>query len=417
MPRIVIDPALVERYVFELAEHGAYAATGVWRPAYSPAWQAAQRQLAAWFAQAGLSVRYDAAGNVWGRLAGQRGGPAIVTGSHIDTQQPGGRYDGALGVVAGLVALQAIFAQHGPPRRPIEVVSLCEEEGCRFPGTNFWASRAILGLIDPAEYETLCDEDGISIGAAMRGAGLNPEQLGTARRDDLAAFLELHIEQGPVLEHAGLPVGIVTGVTGLRQYVVEVRGSANHAGAFPMDLRRDAMAGAAAMIGEVIAAAAALGRPAVTTVGRILAKPNYPAIIPERVTFTVDVRHPEAQALAALFARHEASFARIAAECGLEVDWQITLDQPPSPADPALVELLEQAASARGTPFARLHSGAGHDSLMLARIAPMAMIFVQSKDGRSHTPAEFTAIDHAVAGIEILADALYALAWSDQMTR
>lgn len=408
---ITIDPALVEHYLFTLACYGAFGETGVWRPVYTPEWLAAQDQIAVWYAEAGLLVRRDTAGNVWGRLEGTHGGPVIISGSHIDTQQPGGRYDGALGVVAALVALRVLREQFGPPRRPLEAVSLCEEEGCRFLGTNYWASRAILGLIDPAEMETLRDDEETSIGAAMRGVGLDPAQIQAAQRDDIGAFLELHIEQGPVLEHANVPLGIVGGVTGLRQYQVVLRGTANHAGAFPMNLRRDPMAGAALMIAELIATAEAMGRPAVTTVGRVLVEPNRPAIIPERVSFSVDVRHPDAAALAALIERHEATFARVARERNLEVAWQVTLDQQPSPANPALVALLARVATARGLPFVHLHSGAGHDALMLARIAPMAMIFVQSRDGRSHTPEEFTSIEHAVAGITVLADALYVLAY------
>ena len=412
MPRpITIDPARVEQRLMRLAEFGSYAETGVWRPVYTPEWQAAQAQIAAWYAEAGLTVQRDAVGSVWGTLGTSTSEKLIVTGSHIDTQQPGGRYDGALGVVAGLVALEALHEQCGQPRRPLAAVSLCEEESCRFPGANFWASRAILGTIGSHELETLRDYAGVSIGAAMHSVGLDPAQVSAARRNDIGAFIELHIEQGPILEHAGLPVGIVTGVTGLRHYVVEVRGTANHAGAFPMDLRRDPMAGAAAMICEVIATATELGRPAVTTVGRLLVEPNYPAIIPDRVTFSVDVRHPDQAALHELFACHEATFARIGRERGLAVTWQVTLDQPPSPADQALVELLATAANQREIPFTRLHSGAGHDAMMLARIAPMTMIFVQSEDGRSHTPEEFTSLDHAVAGITLLAEGLRQLAY------
>jgi allantoate deiminase len=245
----------------------------------------------------------------------------------------------------------------------------------------------------------------------MRAVGLDSARIPEAARDDIDTFIELHIEQGPVLEQAGLPVGIVTGITGLRHYVVEVRGEANHAGAFPMDLRRDPMAGAAEMIAGVIQAAATKGRPAVTTVGRIQAEPNYPAIVPGMITFTIDARHPQPEALAQLYAGHEALLRSVAARRGLQVSWRTTLDLPPCPSDRATVRLLQRAAREQGVPTMLMHSGAGHDSQVMAGRAKVAMIFVQSKDGRSHTPEEFTSIEHAVMGIRMLAAALHQLAY------
>lgn len=411
VPEITIDPALVERLIMELAQDGAYGATGVWRTVYSPEWLAAMDRYAAWCAEAGLVVHRDAVGNVWGRLPGREAGGSVVSGSHIDSQRPGGRYDGALGALAGLVALRALREQYGTPRRTLECLAFCEEEGSRFPATNFWGSRAVTGRIAPHEADALRDYDGVTMAEAMRAAGLDPARIGDAARDDIAAFIELHIEQGPILEHHQVPVGIVTGITGLRHYVVTVRGAANHAGAFPMDLRRDPMAGAAEIIDGVISHAARLGRPAVTTVGRISAEPNYPAIIPGSVSFTIDARHPDAAALAALYDHHETLMRTVAARRGLEIAWHTTIDLPPSPADPAIVAILGDAARALGIPTRLLHSGAGHDSQVMAGRAAMAMIFVQSRDGRSHTPEEFTSVEHAVAGIRLLAAGLYQLAY------
>jgi allantoate deiminase len=357
-------------------------------------------------------VRRDAVGSVWGRLEGADGGKAIVSGSHIDSQRPGGRYDGALGALAALIAIRALKQRFGTPKRPLEAVAFCEEEGSRFPAANFWGSRAVTARIQPDEPERLRGYEGETIGEAMRSVGLEPARLPEAARDDIDTFIELHIEQGPVLEHAGLPVGIVTGITGLRHYVVEVRGQANHAGAFPMDLRRDPMAGAAEMISGVIQTAATIGRPAVTTVGRMHVDPNFPAIVPGKVSFTVDARHPQAEPLARLYASHEALMRSVADRRGLEVNWHTTLDLPPSPSDPATVRLLQGAAAEQGVPAMLMHSGAGHDSQVMASRSKIAMIFVQSKDGRSHTPEEFTTIEHAVMGIGVLAAGLYQLAYA-----
>jgi allantoate deiminase len=409
--QIEIDPALVERYLRDLARHGAVGATGVSRTVYSPEWAAAQDQVAGWGKDAGLAVRRDAVGNVWSRLDGTGGGKVVVTGSHIDSQRPGGQYDGALGVIGSLIALRALREQLGPPKRPLEAVSLCEEEASRFGRTHFWGSRAVAGRIEPGETETLRDYDGVSMAEAMRSVGLDPAAIPTAQRTDIDAYIELHIEQGPVLEHRGLPAGVVDRITGLRHYLVEVVGRADHAGGAPMDLRRDAMAGAAEMISRVIDAAVAMGPPTVTTVGRIRVEPNYPAIVPGKVTFMVDARHPDPTAIAQLFRRHEAVFDEVGRRRHLTVRWEVAQNHPPCPADPGLVRVLEEAARAAGVPTLTMHSGAGHDAQMMAHVAKVAMIFVQSKDGRSHTPDEFTALDHAVAGIRILATALRTLAY------
>lgn len=410
-PTIHIDPALVEHYIMTMAQYGVYGAAGVWRTVYSPEWVAAQDQYAAWCEAAGLRVRRDAVGNVWGRLDGSVGGQAIVSGSHIDTQRPGGRYDGVLGVVAGLIAIKALKEQFGTPKRPLEAVSFCEEEGSRFPAANFWGARALTGQIAPEEPDALRDYEGETIGEAMRAVGLDPARIADAARDDIDTFIELHIEQGPILEQAGLPVAIVNAITGLRHYVIELRGRSDHAGAFPMDLRRDPMAGAAEIISGVIETAMNMGRPAVTTVGRMLVEPNFPAIVPDRVVFTIDARHPDPAAGEELYAQHEALFTAVAKRRNLDLKWHTTLNQPPCLADPATVRLLETVAHEQQVPTLTMHSGAGHDSLILLRRFNGAMLFVQSKDGRSHTPAEFTAVDHAVAGITVLAAALHRLAY------
>jgi allantoate deiminase len=408
---IDVDASVVERLLLELARHGAHGETGVWRPVYTPEWVAAQDQVAAWLAEAGLEVRRDAVGNVWGRLAGSQGGPVIATGSHIDSQTPGGRFDGALGVVAGLVALRTLREQFGSPRRTLEAVSLCEEEASRFHATNFWGSRAIIGAISPEEPDLIRDREGMSIGKAMHDVGLDPQRIPEAKRDDLDTWIELHIEQGPILEAGGLPVGVVDAITAIRHYVVELDGRSDHAGARPMDGRLDPMAGFAEIVTAVIGVALERGAPAVTTVGRVEVEPNLPSAVPDRVIFTLDSRHPNQAAVDAQHARQEELMRQIAERRDLQISWTKPLDLPARPSDPTVVDALEHAATEQGIPFRRMHSGAGHDTQNIARIAKTAMVFARSKDGRSHTPEEFTSVADAVAAIRVLTATLHRLAY------
>jgi allantoate deiminase len=407
----LIEPAVIERRVRELAQFGKTGDTGVTRTVYSPEWVAAQDQLEAWMREAGLETRRDAVGNLWGVARGTEPGPSIVSGSHVDSQAPGGQYDGALGIIAALTATEALLKRHGRPKRTIEVVSLCEEEGSRFSTAGFLGSRAILGLISPDDLETTLSFAGEKVGDVMRGVGLDPNRIPEAKRDDIDTFIELHIEQGPILEQAKLPIGIVTGITGYCHYVVELRGTSNHAGAFPMDLRRDPMAGAAEIISGVINTAQRMGRPAVTTVGRIHAEPNYPAIVPERVEFMVDARHPDAAQRELLYRRHEGLIREVAERRDLELTLTVNKDLAPRPCDPGTVDLLDQVATDLGIPHMRLSSGAVHDTQRFSQIAKTAMIFVQSKDGRSHTPEEFTSTEHATLGTAVLAEGLHRLAY------
>lgn len=410
--KISIDPTVVEDMILEMAQLGSDGGTGVSRTVYSPEWIEATQLYARWCEEAGLRSRMDAAGNVWGRLEGnETGAKAVVSGSHIDTQTPGGRYDGTLGLIAALVAIKALKEQFGEPRLPLECVAFCEEEGSRFPSANFWGSRAITGRIGDGDLQATIGYDGETIAEAMQDAGLDPSRIGEARRDDIGAFVELHIEQGPVLEHADLPVAVVTGITGIRHYQVELKGTANHAGAFPMDLRRDPMAGFAEIANGVIDTAHRWGRPAVTTIGRVAVSPNGAAIIPESVRFSLDARHPDPALCQALYDSHERLMREVAEQRNLDIDWTVTLDHPAWPSSEAIVETLTASAKAQGVPVMTMASGAGHDSQQMARIAPMAMIFVRSKDGRSHTPEEFSSLADIVAGIEVLAAGLHRLAY------
>ena len=409
---ISFDPSLVWSRVESLARHGKHGETGVARPVYSAEWRAAVDEVVEWCESVGLDARIDEVGNVWGVLPGtDRSLKSIVTGSHIDSQLPGGRFDGILGVIGGVFALGALKERYGSPVQTLEVLAFCEEESSRFPNTGFWGSRAITGLMREEDMTSVVSFAGEPIGEVMAEAGFDPTRFRDAIRDDIASFVELHIEQGPLLEAEGLPVGVVSAITGIRHYSVTVDGTSNHAGAFPMDLRRDPMAGAAEMISNVIGRAADWGRPAVTTVGRIAAVPNYPAIVPERVEFMIDARHPDPEKRLALYAEHEAAVQEIATRRGLDLSMTNVMEHAPFICDPALVANFETAAQTVGAPFQTMTSGAVHDTQQMGRIADGVMLFVRSKDGRSHTPAEYTSPEDAALGISVLTEGLRTLAY------
>ncbi len=395
----------------ELGRFGAYADTGVWRTVYDPTWVAATDQYETWCKEAGLAVHRDAVGNVWGTLKGSQSDKAIVSGSHIDSQRPGGRYDGALGALAGLIAVRALKEQFGQPKKTLQALSLCEEEGSRFPSTNFWGSRAITGRIAPGDAEAMQGYADETMADAMTAIGLDPGRIPEARRDDIEAFVELHIEQGPILEHADLPVAVVDAITGIRHYNITLTGEQNHAGAFPMDLRRDPMAGFAEIASGVINTAHRMGRPAVTTVGRCVPYPNGPAVVPKSINFTIDARHPDPAQRKILYERHEGLMREVAARRGLEIEWDYYVNHEPCLSDPGLVKTFQDAARAQGIPFMTMPSGAGHDSQQMALITKVVMLFVRSKDGRSHTPEEFSSVEDIVAGIRTLAAGLHTLAY------
>ncbi len=224
-----VEPSLMEHYVEALGSIGQQAGRGIVRPVYSSAWIEAREKLAEWIRAAGLEVREDAVGNLFGRLRGTDDTRTILSGSHIDTVKLGGKFDGALGVLAALVALQTLREQVGKPQRSLEMVALCEEEGSRFPA-HYWGTRGILGLIQPEELDTLRDDDGVSIAEAMRAAGFPPERYHETQRHDLEAFLELHIEQGRILYDEKVDISIVEAITGIQRLLITVEGRADHAG-------------------------------------------------------------------------------------------------------------------------------------------------------------------------------------------
>ena len=400
----------MEQLVTELGRVGEQPGGGLIRFAYDDAWCAARELVARWMTEVGLQVHSDAVGNVFGRLHGTESSSTVLTGSHIDTVRLGGRYDGALGVLAGLAAIEELIRIQGRPRKSLELVALCEEESSRFAG-NFFGSRAMLESISPEEPDTLRDANGVTLGDAMRRVGLDPAAIGSARRTDVETFVELHIEQGRVLYDEGTSIGVVSAITGLRWLDVTVSGRADHAGATPMDLRLDAMQGAAEMTQAVTALVAAEGRPAVVTCGLWQVYPGGVNIVPERVRFSVDLRHPDEKTLDRLAGRIREECARIAARRGLAVGLDDTKEVAPAPMDERLQEVIGRAAEELRVSARSIPSGAGHDSQMWAPHVPTAMVFVPSVDGRSHCPEEYTSAQDCAVGASVLARTLQELAY------
>ncbi len=407
---IQIDAVILQQYVDALGSIGWQAEGGIIRPVYSAAWVHARGQVAEWMRAAGLEVRGDAVGNLFGRLRGGDDSRTILTGSHLDTVPFGGKFDGALGILAGLVALRALREQAGQPRRSLEVVALCEEEGSRFEAC-YWGTRAMLGLIEADELERLRDEQDVSIAGAMRSAGLSPERYREAVRHDLEAFLELHIEQGRVLYEERIHLGIVEAIVGLQHRRITVRGRADHAGTTPMDMRRDALQGAAHMAIEITRLVEQERRPAVVTLGIWSVKPGAVNVVPEEVSFSIDVRHPDEDTKQRLAAAMLVRCEAIARERGLTLSSEITHESRPSRMDAALQAMLVQAAETCGASWKAMPSGAGHDSQEMARHLPTAMLFVPSLEGRSHSAAEYTSPEDAALGATVLATALRQLAY------
>ena len=372
-------------------------ASGLYRGYLTPAYLASQDALAGWMAEAGMTVRRDPAANLIGHYAGTHPqAPALVIGSHLDSVRDGGRYDGPLGIMLGIECVAILHAQHRRLPFSIEIYAFGDEEGSRFPAAML-TSRAVAGTLEPAAL-AIADADGVSLASALGSD--TADYLDAARPAGATlAYLEAHIEQGPVLEADGLAVGTVTGIAAQLRYKVAVKGMAGHAGTTTMRLRRDPLAGAAAMVLAVEQLARADNSDVVATVGTIEARPGAPNVIPGEVRFTIDVRSGVEERRDHVAEQILARTAEIAQARDLELTVERIHDLPASPCDPALMELMDQALVAAGQPVRRLVSGAGHDAMNMAALCPTAMLFIRCKDGISHNPAEH--VDPADAEIAL----------------
>jgi N-carbamoyl-L-amino-acid hydrolase len=404
----VEEKRLWDRHM-ELARIGALPGGGVNRQALSAEDAAARRLLAQWAVEQGFEVSTDPIGNLFVRRRGriQEHAP-VLTGSHLDTQPTGGRFDGAFGVLAGFEALQAMNDAGIVTERPVEVVAWTNEEGSRFqPGC--FGSAAFTGRMRLDQALRVRDRDGISVEDALasvlkEGPHLPRRSLGFP----VHAYLEAHIEQGPRLEQAEVQVGVVTGIQGVRWFAVDVAGDEAHAGTMPHRLRRDALVGAVSMVSalrELMFDEEDIVR---FTVGRFVVSPGSPNTVPGRASFTIDFRHPDAGTLKRLGDQVEAVCRTHAGSCDVHVTETFT--SPPCGFDPAIVAEVRKSAEGLGIPFLEMPSGASHDARFLAETCPAGMIFVPCEKGISHNEAENAKPADLAAGTRVLAETLVRLA-------
>jgi hydantoinase/carbamoylase family amidase len=373
----------------------------------TPAHQAAAKQIARWMREAGMAVRVDAIGNVIGRYeaaGGEPGSRTLLIGSHFDSVRNGGKYDGVLGILVPVACVAELHRRGERLPLAIEVAAFSDEEGARFQ-TSFLSSRALIGRFDAAVLERR-DADGVAFTEAMRAAGLDPARIGEARLDSarLAAYVEVHIEQGPVLLDEGLALGVVTTIAGGSRHLVRVSGEAGHAGTVPMARRRDALAAASEMVLAVEARCRA-GGSLVGTVGILKVRDGTGNVIPGEVEFTCDIRAGDDATREAAERDVFAAFEEIAARRGVRATPVRTHHVRAVPCAPWLQDRLAQSVARIGAGSRRLASGAGHDAMILAEVTDVGMLFVRcGAGGVSHNPAETVSAEDAGLAAEALLD-------------
>ena len=406
MTQPTIDGARLNRTLQELGRFGD-SPQGMQRIAFSPDDVAGRRYIMSLMSQAGLDIRIDAGGNIIARKEGSVAGlPAIGMGSHSDTVPSGGKYDGALGVMAALECAQTLADSNLTLRHPIEVMVFTNEEGTRF---HRWliGSRAMSGLLLPEDLAAV-DDDGVTLASRMSDIGGDLSRVDEAQRaaGELAAFFELHIEQGPTLYQTGTPIGVVTGITGRALFEVEIDGTANHAGTTPMADRHDALVSASRLVLAVQRMAAEDEICRVATTGTIEAHPNAANVIPGKARISVEFRDVSMDALSAAETELRRAVERVSSDEGVTMQIHRQRFTSAVPIADSMQAMVEEAAGRSSLESQRLPSGAGHDAQALAQIAEMAMIFVPSVNGISHSPEEFTTPEDCANGAQTLLNLL-----------
>ncbi len=409
-----VDPDRLTARLGALAEIGAIDGTeGCARLALTDEDKAGRDLVVTWMRDLGLDVRIDGIGNVVGTLAGATDGPPVMCGSHIDTVRTGGRYDGNLGVLAGLEVIETVTAAGLVPDRPLAVAFFTDEEGARFPPDMLGSLVYVggMGLEEALEIEGI---DGAVVGEELVRIGY----AGSAPLPGLAphAYVELHIEQGPVLERAGITIGAVDSVQGISWQEITVTGQSNHAGTTPMSMRQDPGFVATSIANFVRELALELGHPQVGTVGRIELRPDLVNVIPASATLTVDLRNTDDAILCDAEQRLADFVTAIAETEGCKVQSRTLARFEPVIFSPSIVDLVERTAGLLGHSVQRMPSGAGHDAQMLARVCPTAMIFTPSRDGLSHNPGEYTSPADLQAGADVLLQVMLALATDEEFS-
>jgi allantoate deiminase len=401
-----VSAAVVIERCRALARHTETAGT-ITRTFLSEPMRGVHADVSAWMTAAGLRTSIDAAGNIRGLYPGATAqAPRLFIGSHLDTVPDAGAFDGILGVILAIALVDSLGGHRFP--FAIEVVGFSEEEGVRF-GVPFIGSRALAGTVDD-DLLGRVDADGQSVADAIRQFGLDPAAIGDARyAAPTLGYLEFHIEQGPVLDHLGLSLGIVHAIAGQTRADVTFTGTSGHAGTTPMPARADALAAAAEWV--LIVEREAHATPGlVATVGRLQARPGAANVIAGHCVTSLDVRHADNTALAEAVARLQESVYQMATRRGVEVAWHTRLSQSPVPMTPSLVDTLARAVQRSGTPMLQMSSGAGHDAMVMAAHMPAAMVFLRSPGGISHHPDEAVREEDVAAALSVGRHFLDALA-------
>ncbi len=408
MTEVRIDGDRLWQSLEEMAQIGATPLGGSRRLALTDEDRAGRDLFVRWATEAGCGVTVDAMGNIFARRPG--GNPdadPVMSGSHLDTQPTGGRFDGVLGVLAPLEAVRALNDAGIATARPIEVAVWTNEEGSRFQPAMM-GSAVFAGLAGLEETYQAQDKDGLTVGGELARIGYKGDRPAAPR--PIHAYFETHIEQGPVLETDGKQIGIVTGIQGMKWIKAAVRGINSHAGTTPMEVRRDPLLGAAKMVEAVDRAARTLRPDAVGTVGEFAVEPGSINVINREVKFSIDLRCPEEAALLELNDRVRAACNEIATAAGLELELEEIWHLAPTVFDAACVDAVQAASEKLGFSSRRIVSGAGHDAKYLADICPTAMIFVPCRDGISHNETEHIEPDQAAAGADVLLHAMLQMA-------
>lgn len=384
----------------EMARIGATPKGGVARLALTDLDRQARDLFISWCREAGCEIRVDRVGNIFATRAGlDADRPPVMTGSHLDTQPLGGKFDGIYGVLAGLEIVRTLNENRIDTVAPLEVVVWTDEEGARFGGGTV-GSGAFVDLYDVDTGLARQDIDGVTVSEALKAIGYAGDA--PVGGSPVEAFFEAHIEQGPILERDGVPVGVVMGAQGARYFTVTVDGEEGHAGTLPMDLRKDAMVGAARMIDALNRVAFDHDPKPVITVGQVKVRPNSRNTIPGQVIFSIDSRHPDDGTLNTVETQMRAVCTEIASDLGLGVTVEKISERTSIAFDPDCVAAVANAANALSLNWEEIYSGAGHDACNMALIAPTGMIFVPCKDGISHNELESARPEHLAAGCDVL---------------
>ena len=393
-----INEARLISTIEEIGKIGAEPDNGVTRLAYSEEYGQAAALLSQRMREAGLAVRTDGIGNIYGRRRGEADElPVILTGSHLDTVKNGGLYDGNLGICAALEVIRVLNENHIRTKHPLEIVAFTAEEGDAYGGT--FGSRVITGLQDI---------DAAWLLERLQEKGMTRQSMIDSKRDmaEIGAFLELHIEQGGVLEMNEKQIGIVSGIAGIYRYHILVRGESNHAGTTPMALRKDALLAAAKLIEKIDSISRSIGDPFVSTVGAMSIKPGFANVIPGEAEMTLEMRDLEPRRIEEAINRIREAASKIETA---QFEIRLAMEKPPVKTDEKLIRLMEKVCRDRSVSYQIMPSGAGHDAKALAKFVPAGMLFIPSLGGKSHCKEELSRSSDIVRGAEILLETVLAL--------